>query len=168
MNRNRSVLATFVLASLVVLGLAPGSASFAQTNLIINGGFESNPGAGQAPTGWTKDFNSYGAWAGNGGTMVPSRGRSSSVAPARPPWRSAAINSPPGPPHWRFPMQRSQTFLPKLESPASRATLLGMPRRVHSPPLARPRGSACTMSPSPRSRVPSTWMTWASTPPTTG
>lgn len=49
------------LGALALILLAAGANG---QNLVSNPGFETNGGGNSAPGGWTKDFNSYGAFAG--------------------------------------------------------------------------------------------------------
>jgi hypothetical protein len=59
-QRSRS----FSARVLLCVGSLWVAAEAAGQNLVSNPGFETNTGNGTAPTGWTKDFNSYGAYNG--------------------------------------------------------------------------------------------------------
>jgi hypothetical protein len=49
-------------AAALALALLASPSLYSQTNLISNGDFSAPTTNGSTPTGWTKDFNSYGIY----------------------------------------------------------------------------------------------------------
>ncbi len=60
-------------AAALALALLASPSLYSQTNLISNGDFSAPTTNGSTPTGWTKDFNSYGIYSGSA-SMTPHSG----------------------------------------------------------------------------------------------